>query len=74
MTAPVRIIFVGIPEVASNKRVYRPQPAQVPGKRRDLWPLSQHIPDEMRREHDAVRRDIAASRPAIERWLRTPGP
>jgi hypothetical protein len=70
----VRIIFVPVPAGASNKRVKRVEPSHV-NKTRDPWPLQRAIPDdEMRRELDAVRRDIARSRPAIERWLRTPGP
>jgi hypothetical protein len=66
---PVQVIL--IPVLASNKRVkYRP-PSYVPSKPQDRWPRDQPIPDaQTRRELDIVRRDIAASRPAIQRFLR----
>jgi hypothetical protein len=73
MTASVQIILVlpEAPDAASNKRVKRPEPTQQIPQKNGQWPLSQQPPDaETRRHLDAVRRDIAHSRPEIERFLR----
>lgn len=70
---PVQVIVVlpEAPDAASNKRVKGRPPAQPAPQKNGQWPLNQSIPDaQMRRELDAVRRDIANSRPQIERFLR----
>jgi hypothetical protein len=76
MTHPVRIVFV-LPDATSNKRVRRPEPAQVLGKRPEQWPLNQPIPlredPQVRRALSDARREIAYCRPEIERLLRSPG-
>ena len=72
MNTPVQIILVPVPDAASNKRVYRPEPASPPSQSQGQWPLNQPIPDaEMRRALDVARREIARSRPEIERFLRS---
>jgi hypothetical protein len=75
MNAPVQIILVPVPEVASNKRVKgRPEPARrplPPPQRHSQWPLNQQPPDaEARRHLDAARRVIASSCSEIDRFLR----
>ena len=74
MSAPIQILLV-LPEAldaASNKRVNRPEPAQPAPHKNGQWPLNQSIPDaEMRRALDVARREIANSRPEIERLLRS---
>jgi hypothetical protein len=69
MTLPVQIIFVPVPiEIASNKRVYRREPAQPTPRRNGSWPLNHPVPDaETRRHLDSARREIANSRPEITR-------
>ena len=68
MIQPVNIVLL-LPDAASNKRVNRPEPAP-PIAHRNGWPLQQQIPDaEARRALDAVRREIARSRPVIARFL-----
>jgi hypothetical protein len=68
---PVQIIFVAVPAAASNKRVYRREPAQpIPHRNGQHWPLNHPIPDaETRRHLDTARREIANSRPEITRHL-----
>jgi hypothetical protein len=73
MSAPIQIVLVlpEAPDAASNKRVHRPEPAQPAPQKNGQWPLNQQPPDaETRRHLDAARRDIARSRPEIERFLR----
>ena len=69
MTLPVQIIFVPVPiDIASNKRVYRREPAQPTPRRNGSWPLNHPVPDaETRRHLDSARREIANSRPEIQR-------
>jgi hypothetical protein len=75
MTLPVQIIVVGVPEtldIASNKRVYRREPAQPIPHKNGQWPLNHPVPDpETRRHLDHARREIANSRPEIARELTT---
>ena len=69
---PVQVSVVLPPDAASNKRVCRPSPDQPAPQRHSQWPVNQPIPDaEMRRALDVARRDIARSRPEIERFLRS---
>ena len=70
MNQPVQIIFVPVPAAASNKRVYRRDPAQLIPQRNGSWPLNRPIPDaETRRALDSARREIANSQPEIARHL-----
>ena len=72
MNAPVQVIVVLPPDAASNKRVYRPEPAQPAPHKNGQWPLNQPIPDaEARRALDIARREIASSRSEIARFLRS---
>ena len=48
---PVQIIFVGVPDAASNKRVYRREPAQPIPHRNGHWPLNHPVPDAETRRH-----------------------
>jgi hypothetical protein len=70
MTPPVQVIVV-LPEVASNKRVRRPEPAQPAPHKNGQSPLNQQPPDaETRRALADARREIANSRGEIARFLR----
>jgi hypothetical protein len=61
-----------VPDAASKKRVNRPEPASPPSQKNGQWPLNQQPPDvEARRHLDAARREIARSRPEIDRFLRS---
>lgn len=69
MTLPVQIVLVPF-DIASNKRVNRPQPAQPTPQKNGQWPLNHPVPDpETRRHLDHARREIANSRPEITRHL-----
>jgi hypothetical protein len=69
MTLPVNIVFV-LPDAASNKRVYRREPAQPIPQKNGHWPLNHPVPDpETRRALDDARRAIINSRPEIARHL-----
>jgi hypothetical protein len=67
----ILVVLPEAPDAASNKRVNRPEPASPPPQRHGQWPLNQQPPDaEARRHLDAARREIARSRPEIDRFLR----
>ena len=73
MTTQIQIILVlpEAPDAASNKRVHRPEPAQQIPQKSGQWPVTQPIPDAaVSRALDTARREIARSRPEIERFLR----
>ena len=74
MSTPFQVIVVlpEAPDAASNKRVKGRPPSYEPSTRRDPWPVNQQPPDaEARRHLDAARREIANTRPEIERLLRS---